>query len=219
MKAAGELGAAVARSEEGLGRIVAATSATGRSMARLKADMNAISEAAARVRLLALNTAIDSTRAGEQGKRIGLNAEEIRMLAEKCAERAGSLAAMVSTAGDSAAQAHRESEETGRALHQATARASALSRLAREATEILQGRVKEDPAPETGTPLLAAEEAALSDRARSALAGLSRIAERIAAIAREEKDLAAKSAVDLKKTIQIASENASDGAKSIFQRG
>jgi len=80
-----------------------------------------IDEIAFQTNLLALNAGVEAARAGDAGKGFAVVASEVRALAQRSAEAAKEIKALISTSTDQVAQGVARVDETGRALERIAA--------------------------------------------------------------------------------------------------
>jgi methyl-accepting chemotaxis protein len=201
---------AASRAQEALAPAVDAAASVGRAAGRIKGRIAAIGGLAERARLLALNAAVDAVRGEERGRKLTRSVEEIQALAGQAAESARSLASELAAAAESAEAAREGAARGGREMRlvseSATEVAASLASIRDSARDIRQeggvASLESLPGPAAGSPL--AEDASLSDRARSVLEGLSRIGGRIAALSREIEGAAAEAAESCARAAQSA---------------
>jgi methyl-accepting chemotaxis protein len=208
--AAAAIATAASRAREALGPAVDAAASVGRAAGRMKGRIAAIGGLAERARLLSLNAAVDATRGEERGRKLARSVEEIQALAGQAAESARSLASELAAAAESAEVAREGAERGGREIclvsESAGEVAASLAGIRDAVRDIRQeagGALLESlPGNAAGSQL--ADDASLSDRARSALEGLSRIGGRIAALSREIDGATAEAAESCARAAQSA---------------
>ncbi len=208
--AVGAIATAASRAEEALGPAVDAAAAVGRAAGRIKGRIGAIGGLAERARLLSLNVSVDAARGEERGRKLARSVEEIQALAGQAAESARSLASEIAAAAESAESARECAERGGQEMRlvsesaaQAAASLAGIRDLARDIRQETGGASLES-LPGAAAAFSLAEDASLSDRARSILEGLSRIGGRIAALSREIDGAAAEAAEGCARAAQSA---------------
>jgi methyl-accepting chemotaxis protein len=186
-EAAAAAAAAASRAEQSLAPAAPAAASFARAAGRIKARVTALGGLAERVRLLSLNAAVDAGRGEEGGRKLVRAVEEIQTIAGQASEGARALAAELAASVESAEAARDGVEKGGQEVRLVSERAAEVAASLvsiRDSAQIVrqEGGASLEAAP-AGSAL--AEDAALSDRASSALEGLSRIGGRIAALSRE----------------------------------
>ena len=186
-EAAAAAAAAASRAEQSLAPAAPAAASVARTAGRIKGRVAAFGGLAERVRLLSLNAAVDAGRGEEGTKKLLRAVEEIQAIAGQASESARALAAELAASVESAEAAREGVERGGQDVRLVSERAAEVAASLvgiRDSAQIVrqEGSASLEALP-AGSAL--AEDAALSDRASSALEGLSRIGGRIAALSRE----------------------------------
>jgi methyl-accepting chemotaxis protein len=114
------------RSGEIVGNAVAAMSEIEKSSAQISQIIGVIDEIAFQTNLLALNAGVEAARAGDAGKGFAVVASEVRALAQRSAEAAKEIKALISASTSQVASGVQLVGETGKAL----------DRIAQQVTEI-----------------------------------------------------------------------------------
>ncbi|MGO4831524.1 methyl-accepting chemotaxis protein, partial [Rhizobiaceae sp. 2RAB30] len=107
-----------AKEDAGRGRIVVgkATTAIERSAEQIGRIVGVIDEIAYQTNLLALNAAVEAARAGEAGRGFTIVAQEVRSLAQRCAEAAREVKALISVSSGEVRNGAQLVAETGAAI-------------------------------------------------------------------------------------------------------
>jgi len=201
--AAGEAGSSGAKAEEDLSRVITSGASASRAFDRAAKAIGAIVEGAERMRLLSMNAALEAVRAGGPGKGFARVADEIRGLADNAAARAAPLVALLAELGRTVEDSMKAAQEAGRTVHAA----SSAAQEGAKAIDSAWGEVSAllDQAGKAAASAMQAKDlAAQSDRGRSSLEGISRIAARITAISAEIQVLAARALSETEKAVRAA---------------
>ncbi len=120
---ADEAGQLVTRTREGaehsgevVRRAVAAMQQIEKSSSEISNIIGVIDEIAFQTNLLALNAGVEAARAGEAGKGFAVVAQEVRELAQRSANAAKEIKALITTSGEQVRDGVNLVDETGRAL-------------------------------------------------------------------------------------------------------
>ena len=97
---------------------VAAMSMIETSAGQISQIIGVIDEIAFQTNLLALNAGVEAARAGDAGRGFAVVASEVRALAQRSAEAAKEIKALISASSQQVARGVQLVGETGRALHQ-----------------------------------------------------------------------------------------------------
>jgi methyl-accepting chemotaxis protein len=199
--AAETAGLSAADAQEELNRVITMGSAVSLSVENAVKGVDAVVEAAERIRLLALNAALDASRSGGQGARV---AEDMWKLAEEQAGHALALAAALAEARSSMRIVGRASQEAGKAVHQATEQSAAFAHGLDQAWRGVDAMLSRLEAANSSAAGLR-EEMGISDRSRSAVDGVARIMARIESLCAEIASLASAVAAESTQAAQKTS--------------
>jgi methyl-accepting chemotaxis protein len=186
------VGTSAARAEEELSRVITFSASTSHAVDKASKAVNAIVQAAERIRLLSLNAALEAAREGAQGQGFARIANEVKGMADETAARARALSASLAEAGGSVEGASRAAQEAGRAVHEASADAA---RAVGGGWEGMTALLSQSENADASASRLK-HDASSSDRGRSALEGFARIVARIGSIAAEVAHLAGRAGAD-----------------------
>lgn len=117
------------RSGEVVGQAVKAMGAIERSANQIGNIIGVIDEIAFQTNLLALNAGVEAARAGEDGKGFAVIATEVRGLAQRSAEAAKEIKALISTSTSQVSSGVDLVGQTGQALHTIVDRVSEINSL------------------------------------------------------------------------------------------
>ena len=202
-RSAAETAAArAAEAEVELNRVITAGSAVSLAVENAVKEVDGVVQAAERTRLLALNAALEASRsAGRGGARM---ADDMRRVAEEAGARAQALAAALEEARSNARAVSRSAQEAGAAVHTASTRSSDSSRALDSAWEGVDGVLSKVEAAGISAGRLR-DDAGISDRGRSAVAGVTRVMRRIEELCTEIAEIAASVSTESAHAAQKAS--------------
>jgi methyl-accepting chemotaxis protein len=181
---AASVGSHAASAEEGLNRVITTGSAVGLALENASAAARGSVETAERARLLALNTALEASRPGGQRRVSPQAAEEMRRLAESAAQGAQELSAALEEARENLRSVSRVAQEAGASAHEAAAGCGEISGQVEASVRAMDETAARLESANASAQSLR-DGAAMSDRARSAADGVTRILERISALCGE----------------------------------
>ena len=208
--------AAAAGAEEEINVVLTNGSAVTLALDNAGRSAEAMEAAVERARLVALNAALESSRQGSRRHGSAQAADEMRKIAEETASAARSLVAVLEEARGSMRAVSRAAQEAGRMSHEA---AAALRQEEAEAPsgpapdvrlESLESQLARLEAANVSAGVLR-DEAASSDRSRSAAEGVARIMERVGTLCGE---IAALASTLSRETSRAASRAAVPGGSS-----
>ncbi len=123
--------AAMSRLDEAMGKIKTSADETAKII-------KTIDEIAFQTNLLALNAAVEAARAGEAGKGFAVVAEEVRNLAQRCAEAAGNTSELIQGAQGNASGGVEVSSEVGGILERIVGSVNKVGQLITEVSAASQ---------------------------------------------------------------------------------
>jgi methyl-accepting chemotaxis protein len=195
--------ARAAGAEEELNRVITAGSAVSLAVENATREVDGVLQAAERTRLLALNAALEASRSGVHGRGGTRVADDLRRLAEEAVTHAQALAAALGDARAGARSVSRAAQEAGSAVHGVSAGSSESSRVLHSAWEGVEGVLSRVEAAGEHVVRLR-EEVEISDRGRSAFAGVTRVMSRIEELCTEIATLAASVSTESSEAAQKA---------------
>ena len=120
------------RSGEVMQKAVTAMDGISRRSAEIGDIIGVIDEIAFQTNLLALNAGVEAARAGESGRGFAVVASEVRTLAQRSAEAAKEIKALISASAQEVAEGVKLVGESGRALETIAAKVAEMDALAAE---------------------------------------------------------------------------------------
>jgi len=115
-----------------VGRIVGTMNEITHSSHKI-ADITGVIDAIAfQTNILALNAAVEAARAGDQGRGFAVVAGEVRMLAQRSAQAAKEIKALIGNSVDKVENGSREVDEAGQAMEEIVAQVIKVSSLINE---------------------------------------------------------------------------------------
>ena len=120
------------RSGEVVAKAVGAMGEINRSSEKIATIIGVIDEIAFQTNLLALNAGVEAARAGEAGRGFAVVAQEVRELAQRCANAAREIKGLISASSGQVQNGVQLVEETGQALAEIISHVSGVQRLVAE---------------------------------------------------------------------------------------
>ena len=120
------------RSGEVMGEAVAAMSEIEQSSGQITQIIGVIDEIAFQTNLLALNAGVEAARAGDAGRGFAVVAQEVRALAQRSAEAAKEIKALIASSSDQVQRGVRLVGDTGKALGGIVAKVTEIDALIAE---------------------------------------------------------------------------------------
>lgn len=124
-----ETQAYASRSGEVVAKAVGAMSEINRSSEKIATIISVIDEIAFQTNLLALNAGVEAARAGEAGRGFAVVAQEVRELAQRCANAAKEIKGLISASSTQVQNGVRLVEQTGAALTEIISHVTGVQRL------------------------------------------------------------------------------------------
>ncbi|MEW5688064.1 MAG: methyl-accepting chemotaxis protein [Pseudomonadota bacterium] len=120
------------RSGDVVSRAVSSMNEIEKSAKEISQIIGVVDEIAFQTNLLALNAGVEAARAGDAGKGFAVVASEVRALAQRSAESAKQIKALISTSSSQVAEGVNLVGETGQALHRIITHVDEVSKLVSE---------------------------------------------------------------------------------------
>jgi len=172
------------RAEEELTRVITNSAAASGTLDRARKGANALLEQAQRMRMLSMNAALETARAGSPAQGMARIAEEVRGLSDDVTDRSRLLLAALEETTRDVQGAVAAAQDAGGAVHAASSSARAVVQAMGGAEEAVRGLLLQvEKAGQSAARV--GRNATLSDRGRSALAGVERIAQRMRSLVNE----------------------------------
>jgi len=124
-----ETQAYASQSGEVVAKAVGAMSEINRSSEKIATIIGVIDEIAFQTNLLALNAGVEAARAGEAGRGFAVVAQEVRELAQRCANAAKEIKGLISASSSQVQNGVRLVEQTGAALTEIISHVTGVQRL------------------------------------------------------------------------------------------
>ncbi|WP_375290142.1 methyl-accepting chemotaxis protein [Qipengyuania sp.] len=129
-----------AKGGEVMGKAVEAMAAIEKSSVEIENITDVIDGIAFQTNLLALNAGVEAARAGESGKGFAVVANEVRALAQRSADAASSIKALISTSSEQVAQGVSMVGDTGKVLNNIAAKLTDVSGLMKTVVHATEGQ-------------------------------------------------------------------------------
>jgi methyl-accepting chemotaxis protein len=121
--------------DEIMGQLNVAMAAINDSSAEISKIIKVIEEIAFQTNLLALNAAVEAARAGEHGKGFAVVAEEVRSLAQRCAQAAGDTTSLIEDSVTRAKEGTVVADTAAKALQAIVGEVARVAGLLRDITQ------------------------------------------------------------------------------------
>ncbi|URI06401.1 methyl-accepting chemotaxis protein [Aquincola tertiaricarbonis] len=167
---------------EVVGRVVHTMGEISAASQRITDIIGVIDGLSFQTNLLALNAAVEAARAGEQGRGFAVVASEVRTLAQRSAEAAREIKALIADSAGKVEAGSREVGHAGRTMDEIVAQVGQVSRLIGEiqaATQAQSQGIGQVGVAVSQLDEVTQRNAALVDRSATAADGVSRQAERL----------------------------------------
>src|SRR4029079_8757285 len=170
---------------QAMGEVVRTMEAIGQSSSRIGEIIGVIDGIAFQTNILALNAAVEAARAGEQGRGFAVVAGEVRTLAQRSAQAAKEIKALIGTSVETVETGSRQVNEAGAAMSDIVTRVRRVSDLMGEisaaATEQRDGISQVNQAV-TNLDQVTQQNAALVEESAAAASSLREQAQRLAEV-------------------------------------